>query len=100
MLTVDEFMYSLPPWVHPLLNLHMEGHASSPENTGFNVHCCKEWRLEMMITSLILGSVLLGATWALDSLTLPESSRVLLLGVILVVIALWSRRYSNHRENS
>ena len=53
----------------------------------------------MIVTSLLLGSVLLGATWALEALSLPESAKVLLLGVILVGIAVWSRKYLKHREN-
>jgi hypothetical protein len=54
----------------------------------------------MIVTSLLLGSVLIGATWALDALSLPESAKLLLLGVILVGIAVWSRRYLKRRENS
>jgi hypothetical protein len=53
----------------------------------------------MIVTSLLLGSVLIGATWALEALSLPESAKLLLLGVILVGIAVWSRRYLKHRSS-
>jgi len=54
----------------------------------------------MIVTSLLLGSILIGATWALEALSLSESAKLLLLGVILVGIAVWSRRYLKRRENS
>jgi LPXTG-motif cell wall-anchored protein len=54
----------------------------------------------MITTSLLIGSVLVGATWALEALSLSESSKLLLLGVILLGVALWSRRYRKQRENS
>jgi hypothetical protein len=54
----------------------------------------------MIVTSLLLGSVLIGATWALAALSLPEPAKLLLLGVILVGIAVWTRRYLKRRENS
>ena len=53
----------------------------------------------MIVTTLLLGSVLVGATWALQALSLSEPAKMLLLGVILVGVAVWSRRYLKHREN-
>jgi len=54
----------------------------------------------MLVTSLVLGSVLLGATWALGSITLPEPVKLFLLGIALVGIAVWSRRSSKRQGNS
>jgi hypothetical protein len=53
----------------------------------------------MIVTSLLLGAVLIGATWALEALSLPESAKLLLLGVILVGIAVWNRRYLKRQQN-
>jgi hypothetical protein len=53
----------------------------------------------MIVTSLLMGSGLVGVIWALDALSLSESAKVLLLGGLLVGIAVWSRRYFKHREN-
>jgi hypothetical protein len=53
----------------------------------------------MIGTTLVIGSVIVGATWALEALSLPESAKVLLLGVMLVGVAVWSRRYLKQREN-
>lgn len=53
----------------------------------------------MIVASLLLGSVLIGATWALGALSLPESAKLLLLGVILVAVAVWIRRYLKYRKN-
>jgi len=53
----------------------------------------------MIVTTLVLGSALAGVVWALDALSLPEFTKVLLLGGLLVGAAVWSRRYLKHREN-
>jgi hypothetical protein len=53
----------------------------------------------MIVASLLLGSVLIGATWALEALSLSESVKVLLFGVVLVGIAVWSRRYLKHQSS-
>jgi hypothetical protein len=37
----------------------------------------------MLVSSLLLGSILVGATRALEALSLSESAKVLLLGVVL-----------------
>jgi hypothetical protein len=53
----------------------------------------------MLVGSLLLGLLLVGAASALEFLSLSESDKVLLLGVVLVGVAIWSRRYLKHREN-
>jgi hypothetical protein len=53
----------------------------------------------MLVGSLLLGLLLVGAISALEFLSLSESAKVLLLGVVLVGIAILSRRYLKHRSS-
>lgn len=50
----------------------------------------------MLAGSVFLGSILL-SVWALETMSLSDSAKVLLLGVILVCVAILSRRYLKRR---
>ena len=64
-----------------------------------NVTFVSERKPEMLVGSLLLGLLLVGATSALELLSLSESAKVLLLGVVLVGVAIWSRRYLYRRSS-
>jgi hypothetical protein len=53
----------------------------------------------MLVGSLLVGLLLVGATSALEFLSLSESAKILLLGVVLVGVAIWSRRYLYRRSS-
>jgi hypothetical protein len=47
----------------------------------------------MLINSLFLGTVIGGSIWAFEVFALTDSAKILLLGVMLIAVACWTRRF-------
>jgi hypothetical protein len=54
----------------------------------------------MFVATIVACSVIIGGTCALQVLTLSDSSRVVVLGLVLIAIAAWTHRFFKRKDRS
>jgi protein-S-isoprenylcysteine O-methyltransferase Ste14 len=57
-------------------------------------------RQKMFVATIVACSVIIGGTCALQVLTLSDSTRVVVLGLVLLVIAAWTHRFFKREGRS